>query len=478
MSYQWRALVLAILWLNATLIPLIGVPVLLPAVAEEFGTSTAATAWVALAYSLAMAGAFMPASHVGDLLGHKRVALIGSYFEVGFMLLILIAPNLAVLIALRFAQGIVHSLAVPNFNAFAIGGFPQEQRGRAAGTLGGAVGAGMMVVPFFVGFVTDQLGWRWVFFIGALIVLLITIWGSLTFQERTARRRERPSLRQFDLPGALLLMLAVSPFIVGVQLIRGDDTLWAWVLIALAVLLMAAFIALQARLEHATLPVRMFKRAVFAVPSIYNVAAQFSQGVIVYLMPVFFIQGLGWTATYAGTVVIAAAVGRPFAAPVGGLLSDRFGSAPVVYLAATLMVASLAGLAMVGSGGGLVGLLPFMVLFGIAHSMQMSAMQKQMFGAVPRDALGMAPGVLGLGRHLGQATGVGIAATIFASLFGDASAGGNVSGAMDGFRAALLATAAVVGVTFAGAVIASRTWGAAQRRTEEAAAAIEEPATG
>ena len=469
---------LAILWLNATLIPLIGVPVLLPAVAEEFGTSTAATAWVALAYSLAMAGAFMPASHVGDLLGHKRVALIGSYLEVVFMLLILIAPNLAVLVAFRFAQGIVHSLAVPNFNAFAIGGFPQEQRGRAAGTLGGAVGIGMILVPFFVGFVTDQLGWRWVFFIGALIVLLITLWGSLTFQEGTDQRRERPTLRQFDLPGALLLMLAVAPLIVGVQQLRRDDTPWAWGLIALSPVLMTAFVVLQSRLEYATLPVRMFKRAVFAVPSVYNIASQFSNGVIVYLLPVFFIQGLGWTATYAGFVIMATAIGRPLGAPAGGLLSDRFGSAPIVYLAATLMITGLTGLATIGADGSLARLLPFMMLFGIAHSMQMSAMQKQMFGAVPRNALGMAPGVLGLGRHLGQAIGVGIAASIFASIFGDASAGENVTGAMDGFRAALLATAAVVGVTFMGAVVASRTWGAAQHRAEEAAAAIEEHATG
>ncbi|MCE2469937.1 MAG: MFS transporter, partial [Dehalococcoidia bacterium] len=135
---------------------------------------------------------------------------------------------LEVLVALRFGQGIVHSLAVPNFNAFAIGGFPQEQRGRAAGVLGGAVGGGMLAVPFLVGLITDTLGWRWVFFIASLVVLVITLWGSFTFKEGAARRRERPTLRQFDLPGAALLMAAVAPLIIGVQMARGSSGPLAW----------------------------------------------------------------------------------------------------------------------------------------------------------------------------------------------------------------------------------------------------------
>lgn len=450
MSPQWRALLLAVAWLNATLVPLIGVPVLLPAIGEEFGRSPAAASWVALAYSLAMAGAFMPASHAGDLLGHKRVALIGSYMEVAFMLALLAAPSLEVLVALRFGQGVVHSLAVPNFNAFAIGGFPQEQRGRAAGVLGGAVGGGMLAVPFLVGLITDTLGWRWVFFIASLVVLLITLWGSFTFKEGAARRRERPTLRQFDLPGAVLLMVSVAPLIIGVQMARGSSGPLAWALIGLSAALMTAFVAYEARLEHPALPVRMFRRAAFAAPSAYNVAAQFAHGVTIYLLPVFFIQGLGWSATYAGTVMIALAVGRPLAAPVGGVLADRIGPGPIAYLSALVMTGALTGLAF-WTGGALSGLAFFMALFGIGHSLLGSAMQKQMYAAAPRDALGMAPGVLGLGRHLGQAVGVGIAAAIFSAMLGDAG-----DGAGDGFRAALLMTAGVVAATFTLTLLAER----------------------
>lgn len=466
MPYQWRALLLAVAWLNATLIPLIGVPVLLPAISEEFGTSTSATAWVALAYSLAMAGAFMPASHVGDLLGHKRVALFGSYMEVAFMLAIVFAPNLAVLVALRFGQGIVHSLAVPNFNVFAIGGFPQAQRGRASGLLGGGIGVGMLVVPLFVGLITDGLGWRWVFFIASAITLAITVWGSLTFQE-AASQRPRPSLREFDIPGALLLMTAVAPLIIAVQLLRRSDSAAPWLLFAAAAVLLTAFVIMQSRLEFATLPVRLFRRALFAIPAGSNVAVQFANGVGVYLLPIFFIQGLGWTATYTGSVMAAMAVGRPTASVIGGFLADRLGGVPVILIGSSGLVGALVGLATAGASGTLAGLLPFMVLFGVCHSVLSTGLQKQMYGAVPRDQLGMAPGVLGLGRHLGQAIGVGVAAAIF-STFADAGP----TGASDGFSAAMLTTAAVVGVTVVGVAIAGRLTRSGREAAEAAEKAV------
>ena len=450
MTYQWKALILAALWLNATLVPLIGVPVLLPSISAEFGSSISTTAWVSLAYSLAMAGAFMPASHAGDLLGHKKVALLGSYVEVLFMLIIVFAPNIGLLIGLRFGQGIVHSLAVPNFNAFAVGGFPQEQRGKAAGILNGAIGIGMLIVPFAVGFTSDQLGWRWVFFISSLIVLLITILGSFGFKEPSTYRT-KPRLSHFDLPGASLLMVAVAPLIIGVQFIRNESANISTILIVVSVLLFLFFLFSQKRTLNPTLPIHMFKKASFAVPSINNIAIQFSQGVGVYILPVFFIQGLGWSATYAGAVLFGMAIGRPPSSVIGGFISDKFGGMFVIMLASFILVVSLAGLAYTGPSGTLSGLLPWMILYGASQSMVQTGLQKQMYGAVPKESLGMAPGVLGLGRHLGQAIGVGVAASIFSSF--TTSPADNPT---DGFRVTMFVTALIVGGTIAAASILSK----------------------
>jgi MFS family permease len=457
MSYQWRAFIVSVVWLSVALSPQVGVPILLPSIGEEFGTSTTMTAWVALAYTLGMAGAFMPATHIGDLLGHKRVAIVGSFLGIAFMLLPVAAPNLGMLIGFRFAHGVVHSLAIANFITLAVGSFPQERRGRAGGLLGATLGVGWFVIPAFVGFVTDQYGWRWVFVIEAGIVLAITLAGMLALRAGSAPIRTKPSLQEFDLPGAVLLMAGITPLLVGVQLLRHPDTAGPWLMFAIAGVLLTVFLVTQSRLEHATLPVHMFKRGGFTGPAANNMAMEFAQGMTTYLLPVFFIQGLEWTATYAGTAIVTMAIARPPSALVSGYLADRFGSAPVALVGGATMVAALVSLALGGSGRTLATLLPFMVLYGISHSMLRVSLQKQMFGAVPRGQLGLAPGVLGLGRHVGMAAGIGVGAALYTAFAGDGvGVSGAAASASDGFRAALLVAAAVVALTFIAAFAATR----------------------
>ena len=87
-----------------------------------------------------------------------------------------------------------------------------------------------------VGFTSDQLGWRWVFFISSLIILLITVLGSFGFKEPSTYKA-KPRLSDFDLPGASLLMVAVAPLIIGVQFIRNESANISTILIVVSVLL-------------------------------------------------------------------------------------------------------------------------------------------------------------------------------------------------------------------------------------------------
>ena len=479
MPYRWRAAVLVALWLFSTLSSMIGVPILLPAISKEFNASIAATAWVSLAYYLAMASAFVPASHFGDVLGHKRVALWGSYLEVATMVVIVAVPSLAAIVVFRFVQGVVHSLSVPNFNAFAIGSFSPQDRGKALGFISAMTGSGWLVVPLAMGAVTDFAGWRWAFLGGGAIELVVTVVAHRVLaQPEVTQTRQRPGLKVFDLPGAALLMLAVVPFVVGIQMTRGADAVWAWPLIGVAVALGVLFVLHERNLEHATLLVRMFRHASFSVPSVYNLTFNFANGVSVYLVPVFLIQGLGWSATYAATVVMAQSAGRPVASVIGGYLSDRIGTQPVIQGGLVLLLVAILGLGLAGSSGSLPGLIPFMLLFGFAHNVVSISNQKQMYGVVSKDQLAMAPGIMGLGRHVGQGVGIGIAAAVFSSTLGSTVAGADAAGASTAFRVVMLITA----VAFVAGSLAARfgpsVWGTFQgrRKGAEAREPVEPPA--
>lgn len=459
MPYRWRAASLTSAWLIATLVPLIGVPVLLPAMAKEFGTSGAFTAWVSLAYSLAMAGAFVPGSHVGDLLGHKRVALTASYFEAAFMLAIAFLPNVQAIIAVRFLQGLVHSLCVPNFQAFAVGAFPANERGRVLGFISFAIGTGTLLVPIGVGAVTDELGWRWVMGIGALLVLAITVAGQ-SLREAPAQRR-KPALSEFDVPGAVLLMAGVAPIIVGVQMARRASDGTAWVLVAAGLALLLGLIAYEVRARYPMLPMRLFKRASVTVPQAHNMLFNFTHGAGVYLLPVFFIEGFQWTAQYAATVLIAYNVARPPAALVAGFLTDKLGATSVVAAAAVLQAAALVGL-VVASDGGLMTLVPFLVIWGLSGSMVGTANQQQAYASMPKDQFALAGGTLGLGRHLSQALGTGIAAGIFAALFTEG--GQTRAAARDGFETVMAICAAVFVLGMAVSWLAPALWRATRHK--------------
>ena len=450
MSYKWRSATVCMAYLAVTLIPLWGIPFVLPAMENEFGSSTATTAWVMMAYFLAMAGAFVPASHIGDMLGHKRVALLGAYLELVVMLLIIVMPSLSLIIALRFVQGLGHAMSVPNFNAFVVSEFPQEERGKVLGIMSASVGVAFLIVPFGVGAVTDALGWRWVFFIGSVLLLAVTAFGQWTLAEREPSGKKRPSIKSWDLPGAALLMVAVAPLILGLQLWRSTGELWPWALVGFALVVVVVFTRFEWNREFTTLPVRLFKTAAFAVPQVHNFIFNFTNGLISYLLPIFFITGLGWTATYAGFLVLIQNTGRPVGAMVGGYLSDRIGTRPVIAVSVPLMLFAVVGLGVTGANGDLVGLVPFMVLITFAHNTFGIANQKHMYAVVPKDQLAMAPGTMGLGRHLSQGISTGIAAGILTTML-VADAGTDLLAAAEAFRAVIYTMA---GVYAAGALAA------------------------
>ena len=458
MNHQGLVFSIALIWLALALSPLVGVPLLLPSISQDFGTSTSATSWVILAYSLGMAGAFMPATHIGDLIGYRRAALIGSYLGIGFLILLTLAPNFAFLIFLRFVQGIVHSLAIANFITLAVTSYPQEKRGRAGGLLGASLGIGMFFIPIYFGFLVDLLSWRWVFIIEASVVFGITLVATLLLGRKDSAVKKKPTLREFDIPGALLLMAAIAPLLISVQFISDSSLVWPWLLLIISIVLLFIFVIFEARLDYATLPVRMFKQSRFAATASCNVAVELSYGMVIYLMPIFFIQALGWSAAFAGSVIFMAAIARPPASVATGFLADRFGGFQVAFYGALTMVISLVGLALLSPRGQVLWVITFLMLFGVAHSLLRTGLLKQMFASVQQDQLGLAPGVLGLGRHVGGAIGVAIGAALYVSTAGEHSSVGGV-GAAEGFRFALFTGAVVLSGTFIVGLIAFRRHG-------------------
>ena len=455
MTYRWRAVALSSMWMMVTLIPLQGVHILLPAISDDFDVSAGTAAWVAVVYTLANAGGFLAASHAGDLLGHKRVALTGSYIEVVILLLIITAPNLSLIIGLRFVQGVAHAMAVPNFNAFVVGNFEQEERGKVLGINAFVLGTATIFVALVVGAFNDAWGWRSAFLVTTVAVLIISLLMNLLLRTPDTTKRRPTSLKQLDLPGGALLMACVAPFLVGIQMaVQGQWGVWPYLMIVFAVALTVVFVRYESRQEYSTLPVQLLRKASFAVPNVYNLLFMFANGAGTYLLPVYFIIGLGWTSAYAGFVIIFFHLARPVASLISGFLSDRIGPRPLLIVGASTLTVATVGLGFGGPTGLFWAMVPFMLLSGFGQNLFGIANSKRMYAVVPREQLAMAPGTMGLGRHLSRTAGIGIAAGIFSGFTGGAGAGGEAEAAANAFRVIMFGTAGfiVVGLLLSWAV--------------------------
>ena len=443
--HRWNIIVIASLWLSASQLSFIGGHIMLPAIAGDFNVSTEIAAWFTLSFTLGMAGGFVPASHIGNLIGHRRIALLGGYLEVGALIFIIFVPSFYGLLFLRFAQGILHSLGLPNLNALVVGQFSSSQRGRALGVIGTIAGIGMIIAPIAAGLITDIYGWRWVFALNAMLIIGLT---SILGLASTGEREERQGLkilRQADLLGAILLMGTVASFILGVQLVVIGTLypigFWA---IGIAMVLLALLLLHESRTLFPSLPLNLLKLPAVFVPSIHNLLFSFANGTILYAVPVFFVQGAGWSVSSIGILIGALSFGRPSASLIAGILADKFGTDLLVKVSAFLLLLGILGLiaASATEHGWLLGAL--LLTIGVGVHLFAIANQKSLYDALPERQLATAPGILGLGRHISQTVGVGMAAGIFAAIAGSMAAG-SLETAVVAYRVILLTVVGISG---------------------------------
>ena len=447
-AQRWNVIVVASLWLSASQLSFIGGHVMLPTIAGDFDVSTEIAAWFTLSFTLGMAGGFVPASHIGNLMGHRRVALLGGYLEVGALIFIVFVPNFYTLLVLRFAQGTLHSLGLPNLNALVVGQFASSQRGRALGVMGTIAGSGMIVAPIAAGLITDAWGWRWVFGLNATLIMGLTI--ILAFASVGERRAQQGLgiLRQADLLGAALLMGAVAPFILGVQFAAKGALypigIWA---IGIAIVFLVLLLLHETRTRFPSLPLDLLKLPTVAVPSIHNLLFSFANGAILYAVPVFFVQGVGWSVGSIGLLIGVLSFGRPSASFVAGILADKFGVSVLVQASAFLLISGMLGLIAASATqhrwllGGL------LLIIGVGVHLFAIANQKDLYDALPQHQLATAPGILGLGRHISQTVGIGMAAGIFAAIAG-ALTPESIQTAVVAYRTTLVAVVGILGVGF------------------------------
>jgi EmrB/QacA subfamily drug resistance transporter len=428
------------------------VNVALPSIRTDLGFSQSSLAWVVNAYLIAFAGLLLLAGRLGDLIGRKRIFMIGLSVFVGASLLCGVAQSQEFLIGARFVQGVGGAMTSAVILGMIVTMFPgPRDQAKAIGVYSFVASAGAAVGLLAGGVLTQALNWHWIFFVNLPIGI-----ATAFFAHRLVESDEGIGLKRgADLPGALLittsLMLAVYTIVKATDYGWGSAHTLGFGAIALG--LLGSFLLRESRARTPLIPLRIFRSRNVSganVVQVLMVAAMFG---MFFLGSLYLQRVLGYNALEIGLAFL------PVALSIGVLslgfsarLNMRFGPKATLLPALALIVAGLALFARAPVDATyVVDVLPSMLLLGIGAGLAFpSLMSLAMSGATQSDS-GLASGLVNTTQQGGGALGLAVLATLATTRTEHLVAGGDstASALTGGYHLAF-----VVGVGLAIAAVA------------------------
>ncbi|WP_431898549.1 MFS transporter [Nonomuraea sp. bgisy101] len=454
-SSRWRAFAVLSAVQLMIIIDSSIVYVALPAIQTHLGFSPAGLAWVVNAYMIAFGGLLLLSGRLGDLIGRKRMFVIGlSTFTVASLLCGL-AVSQEMLVAARFVQGAGGAMASAVVMGIIVTIFQEPRElAKAIGAIGFVAAAGGAVGGTAGGLLTQAAGWSWIFFVNVPIGVVAAVLAVRLL----AADRGLGLAAGADVAGAFLV---TAGLMVGVYtIVKVEEHGWGSArtlgLGALSIVLLAAFAARQASARSPLMPLRVFRSRDLTGANLVQVLMVGAMSGFQFLAVLYMQRVLGYGA--AETSLAGLPVALALAVVSLGLsarLNTRFGPRAVLPAGLTLLTAALALFIRAPVDGGyVVDVLPSMVLLGVGAGLAMPAvMTLAMTGVRPSDA-GLASGLAGTGAQVGGALGLAALAALASGRTAGLTAGGQsaVSGLNAGYHlafgvgAGLLVTAVIVGL--------------------------------
>lgn len=436
---RWLALLLLCAAQFMLILDITVINIALPQIAGELGLDSGSASWAITAYVIPFGGLLLFGGRLSDLLGSRRVFLVGLILFTVSSLLAGFAGSVAALLLARAGQGIGAALLSPSALATVTGRFAGAERHRALAIWGavGAVGAAAGVLVG--GLLTDGPGWRWIFFINIPVGVVVAIVLPLVVPAVTVLRSDR----RMDLVGAVLVTLGVGSLIYGITSI-GDtrQPVGGIALIIAAVVLFALFIVRERTAADPLLDLEILARRPVRAGIVVMLAASALLVGSFFLLSFILQNHHGWSPLVSGLAFLPVALATLAGAHLSGRLVSHAGGRAV---ATSAFVFAAIGTGMAALTVDVVPLLitgVSVAAVGLGASF-VAATTTAMSQAQP-DELGITSAVINTFHELGAALGVATLSVVAASSLASPRT-------VDGFVAAFV----TAGVAAAAAALAS-----------------------
>lgn len=419
----------------AFLTPFLGsaVNLALPSIGKDMNASAISLGWVISSFILSSAIFLLPFGRLADIIGRKKVFSAGILLFTVSTFLIIFSHSITSLIILRIFQGLASAMIFGTSLAIITSVFQPGERGKAMGINITAVYLGLSLGPVIGGILTQYLGWRSIF----AFLVPFGIVSLILINRKIKTEWSESAGEKFDWRGSVIYGIALATFMYGFSKL---PSLQGWILGSIGIIMAIVFLLFEKNLTNPVFDVRLILRnRVFAfsgMAALINYSATSATGFFISL----YLQYLkGFDARTAGMIMIAQPIAMTLLSPVAGRLSDKKNPGVIASFGMGLTATGLILLCFLKVTTPTYLIVLLLIMMGIGFGLFSSPNSNAIMSSVEKRHLGVASGVVGTMRMVGQMMSMGIAMMLISLYIGKQTINPSTyPGLMSGMRAGFL----------------------------------------
>jgi EmrB/QacA subfamily drug resistance transporter len=452
----WLVLVLVCMAQFMVILDATIVNVALPSIQTDLDMSDADLQWVVNAYTLVFGGFLLLGGRAGDLVGRKRVFLVGVVIFTVASLLNGLAPSAEALILFRGLQGLGAALIAPAALSIITTTFEEgAERTKAMGVWAAIAVGGGAVGLVLGGVLTTTLSWPWIFFVNVPVGIVVFI-ASLRYVPES---KDEHAHKSFDLAGAITVTAGLLVLVYGI--VKAQENGWTSLrtggYFAAAILLLAAFVLIERRSAEPLVRLSIFRVRTVRAANVVMFLVAAGLFAMFYFNTLYLQRVLGYTALEAGLAFLPFTAGIIIGAGLSQSLVPRLGAREVPLIGMPMaIVGLLLFMRLEPDGSYLTDLLPGIMLASIGMGLTFVPITLIATSGIPGDDAGLASGLYNTSQQIGGALGLAVLATLAVDATEETLTGlgrepqpaDQAQALVDGFHVAYFGSAALVAVAW------------------------------
>ena len=418
-DYKWRVLFAVSIGLFTSVFDHGSLSVALPSIADHFHTDLPTTQWVVIGYGLTIAALLLPMGRLSDLLGRKRIYVVGFIIFILGGLLAGSSGHVYQLIGSKLVQGAGSAMTQGTSMAMVIAAFGERDRGKALGLTMSVVGAGAVVGPAIGGFLVDYLGWQSVLYTTAGLGFLSLLAAIVILDPVRSGGGEHQN-DVFDWVGATLSAVALVSLLLAMTLGSRINWVSPAVFVALFWFIgsLAFFIWWELRIPSPLLDIRLFKINQFSTGVVASLLSFLGTQPVRFMIPFYLQFVLGYSPAAIGWIIVPGAFCMVIAGPVSGRLSDRYGWRVFNVGGLIVTAAGLFLLCTLNTNSTLLLVMSGMIIQTLGSGTFWPPNNSSVLSVVGQEKYGVVASFMNLVRNSGNVIGIAVSTAIVTATMG------------------------------------------------------------